>query len=113
MSNSKLQQSPTRSKSKRAALTICLLLLMLPCMGCVIGTKTERQTVFVSPVPIPEAAKGAVVIATDKPIELAIMDSKDFFFKRSVGGYVLVDPWFYRHLLSHYSPELVNDSKGK
>ena len=58
-----------------------------------------------SPVPIPEVSKGSVVVATNRPIELAILDEKDKVFFQNVGGYVLVDPFFYELLIKAYNGE--------
>jgi hypothetical protein len=57
----------------------------------------------VSPVPIPEVSKGSVIVATNKPIALAIIDEKDKIFYQNVGGYVLVDPYFYEMLIKAYN----------
>ena len=87
---------------KKATLLLLILASMMASMGCTIGVKAERETVFVSPVPIPEAAKGAVMVATNRKIPLAIIGREDFRFTQNVGGYVLVDPWFYDLLLKAY-----------
>jgi len=73
--------------------------------GCTIGIKEKSNLVFVSPVPIPEVSKGSVVVATNRPIELAILDEKDKVFFQNVGGYVLVDPFFYELLIKAYNGE--------
>lgn len=103
MNNSKRQLSKIRSMFKLATPLLCLPLLTLVCMGCVIGTKAERTTVFVSPVPIPQAAMGAVMVAENKPINLTIIDKEGYFFKQSIGGYVVCDPWFYDLLLKEHN----------
>jgi hypothetical protein len=46
-----------------------------------------------------------VVVATNRPIELAILDEKDKVFFQNVGGYVLVDPFFYELLIKAYNGE--------
>jgi len=58
---------------------------------------------MVSPRPIPEAAKGTPVVATNEKIPLVILNRKDEHFKQNVGGYVLVDPWFYELLINVYN----------
>lgn len=90
---------------KKATLLLCLALGIVACTGCTIGIKTERTLTFVSPVPIPEAAKGAPIVATNAPIPLAIIDKPDATFKQNVGGYVLVDPWFYRLLIEAWDKQ--------
>lgn len=64
---------------------------------------------FVSPRPIPEAAKGAPVIATNRELPLAILNLKDSHFSKNVGGYVLVDPWFYDLLIKTYNGKAAKD----
>lgn len=100
---------------KRVMLLLSSVMLMLAATGCLIGIKENRETVFVSPVPIPESAKGAVMVATDKKIPLAIVNRKDYRFEQDVGGYVLVDPWFYDLLLEAYKQQsmLMEVAPGK
>ena len=62
---------------------------------------------MVSPRPIPEAVRGTPVVATNEKIPLVILDHPKDHFKQNVGGYVLVDPWFYELLLKIY-----NESRG-
>jgi hypothetical protein len=76
---------------------------MLASTGCTIGIKEKNNLIFVSPVPIPEVSKGSVIVATNRPIELAIIDEKDKVFYQNVGGYVLVDPYFYEILIKAYN----------
>ena len=71
--------------------------------GCSVGIKERHEILFVSPVPIPEAAKGAVVVATNDKISVGIMDKPDRFYKQKVTGYVLVDPWFYKKLIDQWN----------
>lgn len=71
-------------------------------LGCSVGVKEKKTTIFVSPVPIPEAAQGVVVVATDKPIPLGFYN-KDGTFERAVGGYVVVEPQFYGLLVRTYN----------
>lgn len=71
--------------------------------GCVtLGIKEQNNIVMVSPIPIPEAAKGAVMIRTNRKIPLTILHKPELTFEQNVGGYVLVDPWFYERLLQAY-----------
>jgi len=72
-------------------------------MGCTIGIKEKSNLVFVSPVPIPEVSEGAVIIATNKKLPLAIIEQKDKVFYQNVGGYVLVDPQFYAILIEAFN----------
>ena len=88
---------------KILVLSLFLSLSMLASTGCTIGIKEKNNLVFVSPVPIPEVSRGSVVVATNRPIELAIIDMKDKVFYRDVGGYVLVDPYFYEILIKAYN----------
>jgi len=70
--------------------------------GCSIGTKTKHSTVFVKPTPIPEAVKGAPIIATNQKIKLAILNIPDKTFEKDIGGYVVVDQDFYKLLIESY-----------
>ena len=89
-------------KVLQSLLLIALMMASMVLSGCVIGVKKEKTTLFVSPVPIPEAAKGVPVIATDEAIELGILD-KDGTFRQKVPGYVVVDPWFYDKLIAKWN----------
>lgn len=76
---------------------------MTTCTGCLtIGVKEKNSIVMVSPVPIPEAVKGAPMVLTNKKILLTILNKPDITFEQNIGGYVLVDPWFYARLLEAY-----------
>ena len=97
---------------KKVLLPLLAAICMTAVMGCNIGVKTERHVVFVSPVPIPESAKGAVMVATNERVPLAIVNRKDFLFRQNVGGYVLVDPWFYDLLLKADARERSRGSNG-
>lgn len=92
-----------KSLHKKVLLSLLLSIITLTCMGCTIGVKEKNNIVFVSPVPIPEVSKGAVVVATNRKIPLAIIDQKDKIFSQNVGGYVLVDPQFYALLIEAYN----------
>jgi hypothetical protein len=72
---------------------------MAASMGCTIGVKERNNILFVSPMPIPESAKGAPVIATNEPIKLSVLNKPELIFKQKVTGYVLVDPWTWEKLL--------------
>lgn len=63
------------------------------------GVKAQKTLLMVSPVPIPEAAKGAPVIATGEKIKLIVLDKPDIHFEQKITGYVVVDPWFYEKLI--------------
>jgi hypothetical protein len=82
-----------------------LILIMMACTGCTIGIKQSHEILMVSPVPIPEAAKGAPVIATNEKIRLGVLKKPDAFYHQKVTGYVLVDPWFYEKLLDAYKKQ--------
>jgi hypothetical protein len=88
---------------KILVLSLFLSLTTLASTGCTIGIKEKNNLIFVSPVPIPEVSKGSVIVATNKPIALAIIDEKDKIFYQNVGGYVLVDPYFYEMLIKAYN----------
>lgn len=92
-----------KSLLKMLVLSLFLSLITLASTGCTIGIKEKNNLVFVSPVPIPEVSKGSVIVATNKPIALAIIDEKDKIFYQNVGGYVLVDPYFYELLIKAYN----------
>jgi len=77
-------------------------------MGCTIGVKEKSNLLFVSPIPIPESAKGAPIIATNEPIELSVLDRPGLIFKQKVTGYVLVDPWMWEKMV-----EAWNDAKSR
>jgi len=70
--------------------------------GCNIGTKTTKELLFISPVPIPEVVKGAPVVATNEKISISILGQSNFFSKQKVTGYVLCDPWYYATLIKGY-----------
>ena len=57
---------------------------------------------MVSPMPIPEAVQGAPQVLTNKKIPLTILEKPDIKFEQNIGGYVVVDPWFYARLLEAY-----------
>lgn len=84
-------------------LSLLMLMSMMVCTGCVIGVKEKREMLFVSPIPIPEAARGVPVIATNEKIPLAVLGIKDAHYNQKVTGYVLVDPWFYDRLIKAYN----------
>ena len=92
-----------KSLLKMLVLSLFLSLITLASTGCTIGIKEKSNLVFVSPVPIPEVSKGSVIVATNRPIELAILNEKDKVFYQNVGGYVLVDPYFYEILIKAYN----------
>jgi len=76
---------------------------MLTVTGCMtLGIKENNKIVFVSPVPIPETINGAPIVRTNKKIKLAILNKPDINFEQNIGGYVVVDPWFYARLLEAY-----------
>lgn len=71
--------------------------------GCLtLGIKEHNKIVLVSPVPIPETAKGAPMIRTNAKIPLTILNKPDIHFEQNIGGYIAVDPWFYARLLEAY-----------
>ena len=78
------------------------LTLIAACTGCTIGIKERHEILMVSPVAIPEAAKGAPIIATNEKIRLGVLNKPDTFYEQRVTGYVLVDPWFYALLIEAY-----------
>ena len=88
----------------RLLLILILTATATVCSGCAIGIKEIRKTVLVSPVPIPESAKGMIMIRTNRPIPLVIAD-KEFVFEQNVGGYVICDPWFYDLLIQTYKAQ--------
>ena len=92
-----------KSLLKMLVLSLFLSFITLASTGCTIGIKEKSNLVFVSPVPIPEVSKGSVIVATNRPIELAILNEKDKVFYQNVGGYVLVDPYFYEILIKAYN----------
>jgi len=89
----------------RMVLSISLLFAALVPMGCVMGIKEDNTILFVSPVAIPESAKGAVLIATNEEIPLAIIGMEDKIFKQRVTGYVLVDPWTWDAMVKVYNDQ--------
>ena len=52
-----------------------------------------------SPVPIPEAAKGVPLIATNDPVKLVILNKPDCTFTQKIPGYVVVDMLFFSKLI--------------
>lgn len=57
---------------------------------------------MMSPVPIPEAVRGTPLIATNKKVPLVILNKPDDKFEQNIGGYVVVDPFFYDLLMKNY-----------
>ena len=92
-----------KSKYKTLVRVLSLSLIMLVSTSCTVGIKEKSNLIFVSPVPIPAVSKGSVVIATNAKIPLAIIDQKDKVFYENVGGYNLVDPFFYALLINVYN----------
>lgn len=90
--------------SKKAKLLLLTLttILLTACNGCTVGLKEKHSMLFVSPVPIPEAAKGAPVVATNQKVKLSVLNRPDEIYEQKVTGYVLVDPWFYEKLVEAY-----------
>jgi len=80
---------------------ISITVLLTAC-SCTIGIKEKDELLFVTPVPIPEASKGAPVIATNQKIKLAVFKRPKDIYEQKVTGYVLVDPWFYELLIQAY-----------
>ena len=93
---------------KKVILIFLLMTISVACTGCTMGIKQKNSIVFVSPRPIPEAAKGTPIIATNKRLPLAILNREDLEFQQNIGGYVVVDPHFYGLLIKTYK-----ESKGK
>jgi len=54
---------------------------------------------MVSPVPIPEAARGVPLIATNDPIQLVILNKPDDHFTQRIQGNVVIDMWFFAKLI--------------
>ena len=89
--------------SKKVMLQLLIsITLMLMASSCTIGIKEKETVLLVSPVPIPEAAKGAPMIATNDKIRLCIINREDEIYYQKVTGYVLVDPQFYGKLIEAY-----------
>ena len=79
---------------------------MILMTGCTVGVKQSNTLLFVSPVPIPQVAHGAPMIATDKKVDLAIIGKPDMLFSEKITGYVVVDPWFYEKLIQAWNKSL-------
>ena len=77
-----------------------------------LGIKENNQIVFVSPVPIPETIHGAPIVRTNKKVKLAILNKPDTNFEQNIGGYVVVDPWFYARLLEAYRSSHGDNTRG-
>lgn len=92
-----------KSKHKKVLLLLLLVLITLASMGCTIGIKEKNNLVIATPLPIPEAARGVPLIATDEEIPLVILNEEDKIFKKKIGGYVVVDPNFYALLIKAYN----------
>ena len=90
-------------KLKKALLLLVILALSWVFTGCVIGVKENNEILFVSHVPIPMAAKGVPVIATNDKIRLSILDKPDKLYFQKVTGYVLVDPWTWKEMVDFYN----------
>ncbi len=81
-------------------LEILIPLVALACTGCTIGTKVQKKTLWITPRPIPQAAKGLPIVAENDPINLQVLDKPDFGqFKQKVTGYVVIDPWTAQQLI--------------
>jgi len=58
--------------------------------GCSIGVKEKQTVVYASFATAPEEAKGAIKIATNRPIPVTIEGEKEIFTKMELGGYYIV-----------------------
>ena len=92
-----------KTVARALLLTMIITAFMVVASGCSVGIKEKHTLVMVSPVPIPDAARGVVIIGTDDLIPLAILDQPTAKFKRSIAGYVVVDPWFYDKLIKQWN----------
>lgn len=110
--NSRHPERKQKSARWRGIYLLCLALLTLGVTGCTIGLKEKNQIVMVSPVPIPESANGVPVIRTNKLIPLTILKKPDVHFEQNIGGYVVVDPWFYEQLLECYRRQYGDAERG-
>ena len=89
----------------RMVLLNLVILASLLVMGCTVGMKENNTLLFVSPMPIPESAKGAPIVATNAKIPLAVIGQPDKVFLQKVTGYVLVDPWTWEEMVKVYNAE--------
>lgn len=97
------------SKAKRIVLVLLITTACMAAIGCSVGVKEKTTYLFVSPVPIPEAAKGAPVIATNEKIEISTLSRPEIpLGRQKITGYVVVDPWFYDLLIKAW-----NESRKK
>lgn len=71
---------------------ICLPLLLMSFLlstGCSIGVKEKQTVIYVSFAKDPEI-KGAIKVATNKPIPVTVAGKSDVVTKFNAGGYYLV-----------------------
>ena len=87
----------------KKVLLIAIALITVSGMGCVVGVKEKRELLFVSPIPIPQAAKGVPVIAESEKVRLVVLDQPGAFYQEKITGYVVVDPWFYDELIKAWN----------
>jgi len=66
------------------------MILLIVMTGCSIGVKEKQTLVYASFAAAPEEAKGAIKIATNKPILVTVEGEKDIVTKMDLGGYYAV-----------------------
>lgn len=66
------------------------MILLIVTTGCSIGVKEKQTLVYASFAAAPEEAKGAIKIATNKPIPITVEGEKDLYTKMDLGGYYVV-----------------------
>jgi len=87
----------------KTVLLLLVLVASLSVTGCVVGVKENNQLLLVSPVPIPESAKGVPLVGTNDKIPLVILGQPDKVYYQKVTGYVLVDPWTWEEMVKVYN----------
>ena len=64
--------------------------LLIGITGCSIGVKEKQTLVYASFAASPEEAKGAIKIATNRPILVTIEGEKNIITTMDLGGYYVV-----------------------
>ena len=74
--------------------SLLLLLILMICLivisGCTVGIKDRVHIVYVSYGQTPEELKGALRVATNKPIPVTVVGDEDTYAEIDLGGYFVV-----------------------
>ena len=73
------------------SLSVVLLAILLSTVGCgTIGVKERHTILYASFGEIPEAATGAIRIATNEPVKVTIVGEEEIYTELDICGYYVV-----------------------